>query len=929
MKKQTRKILSLVLALVMLVSMIPVPVLAEEDSTAATYKDGTYTKTATVNPDEWEDFTAYDLSVDVVIESGKITNVAFSEGNTFGNDEDNETYSGRALNGRGKYVGVAAQIIEKNGVEGVDVVTTATSTSNAIISAVTAALEDAAVTEEQPAEPETTSAYVLMNIPYDEFYIAEGVSGVDVVTTATVKTYNQGKAAGSYHTGYTTESASNAVIEGVTYPVYVEDLAVLSGLTQVTDEDSATITVASGKKDLTTKEVTGADLLFASGDYAYYVMSTEPSMYKTLTVGEDGTFSFSAVNASAVDGKDEAAELVYTGNYTDIELRMTAEEVVNASSVNAVILTAGDGEKYALRHVENVWDNTDLGWNWEDLDGKGLEGKKITNVTYYLETEDVYGIYSYDVDLTVKRNAGEVTAEFTDANTIVLTNLPEGIENAKATVKTKVGRGETATVIAEEVAVDVVNGTITTTDAAENGTYVVAITSDNYADISTTAYLAVPGYVLMNIPYDEFYEAEGISGVDVATTATVKTYNQSMAAGSYHEGYAAADPISDAKILGITYPVYVEDLAVLEDLTKVTDEDTATISVASGKSSLTEKEVSGVDLLFASGDYAYYVMTGEPTHYKALSVEEDGSFTFSAVNGTVTKAEGMEAELSYGGHYTDIELVVSAEEITDTAVVNAVTLTTSDGTEYALRHVEHIWRKTDLGWNWEELDGNGLSGKTITNVTYYLKDTKTDENGTEETVYGIYSYDVNLTVKLNAGEVTAEFADENTITLTGLPEDIQNAKATVKTQVGRGETATVIAENVDVVNGTITTTDAATEGTYVITITSDNYADFSVNADYQVAETPEEPGESEDDTESETPAESEDGTESETPAESEDDTESETPAESESSTESANQSESAQTGDSSNMILWMVLMMSCVAAIALIQVKRRSDMEQE
>ena len=594
MKKQTRKILSLVLALVMLVSMIPVPVLAEENSTAATYEDGTYTKTATVYPDEYEDFTAYDLNIDVIIDSGKITKVAFSEGNTFGDEDDNETYSNKALNGRGKYVGVAAQIIEKNGVEGVDVVTTATCTSNAIISAVTAALEDAAVTEEQPAEPETTSAYVLMNIPYDEFY-----------------------------------------------------------------------------------------------------------------------------------------------------------------------------------------------------------------------------------------------------------------------------------------------------------------------------------------------EAEGISGVDVATTATVKTYNQSMAAGSYHEGYAAADPISDAKILGITYPVYVEDLAVLEDLTKVTDEDTATISVASGKSSLTEKEVSGVDLLFASGDYAYYVMTGEPTHYKALSVEEDGSFTFSAVNGTVTKAEGMEAELSYGGHYTDIELVVSAEEITDTAVVNAVTLTTSDGTEYALRHVEHIWRKTDLGWNWEELDGNGLSGKTITNVTYYLKDTKTDENGTEETVYGIYSYDVNLTVKLNAGEVTAEFADENTITLTGLPEDIQNAKATVKTQVGRGETATVIAENVDVVNGTITTTDAATEGTYVITITSDNYADFSVNADYQVAETPEEPGESEDDTESETPAESEDGTESETPAESEDDTESETPAESESSTESANQSESAQTGDSSNMILWMVLMMSCVAAIALIQVKRRSDMEQE
>lgn len=294
MKKQTRKILSLVLALVMLVSMIPVPVLAEEDSTAATYKDGTYTKTATVNPDEWEDFTAYDLSVDVVIESGKITNVAFSEGNTFGNDEDNETYSGRALNGRGKYVGVAAQIIEKNGVEGVDVVTTATCTSNAIISAVTAALEDAAVTEEQPAEPETTSAYVLMNIPYDEFYEAEGISGVDVATTATVKTYNQSMAAGSYHEGYAAaDPISDAKILGITYPVYVEDLAVLEDLTKVTDEDTATISVASGKSSLTEKEVSGVDLLFASGDYAYYVMTGEPTHYKALSVEEDGSFTFS------------------------------------------------------------------------------------------------------------------------------------------------------------------------------------------------------------------------------------------------------------------------------------------------------------------------------------------------------------------------------------------------------------------------------------------------------------------------------------------------------------------------------------------------------------------------------------------------------------------------------------------------------------
>jgi hypothetical protein len=71
------------------------------------------------------------------------------------------------------------------------------------------------------------------------------------------------------------------------------------------------------------------------------------------------------------------------------------------------------------------------------------------------------------------------------------------------------------------------------------------------------------GYVLMNIPYADFFAAEGIDGVDIVSTATVKTYNQNMAGGSYHAGYEAADPISGAEILGVIYPVFVEDLTSL------------------------------------------------------------------------------------------------------------------------------------------------------------------------------------------------------------------------------------------------------------------------------------------------------------------------------------------------------------------------------
>ena len=676
------------------------------------------------------------------------------------------------------------------------------------------------------SENKNEYTFVLMNIPYHAFYAAEGVSGVDAVTSATVKTYNQSMAGGSYHAGYAAaEPIGSAEILGVTYPVYVENLSDLANQLQVTDQSSATITVASGKSSLVDKEVSGVDLLFASGDYAFYVMTSEPSSYKTLTVNEDGSFSFSAASAKPVSGESMEVEMAYDAHYTNIEFNVTAAEITDSCVVNAITLTTSDGEEYALRHVEDIWRKTSLGWNWNSLDGNGLAGKTITKVTYYIVDNGVYKIYEYAVNETVKLNPGEITASFQDANTIAVTGLPEDIQNAKATVQTKVGRGQTATVIAENV--DVVNGKIVTTTSTEIGTYTISVASDNYGDVSAEAeyVLTGSGYVLMNVPYDAFYAGEGVADVDAVTSATVKTYNQTMAGGSYHAGYAAAEPIGSAEILGVTYPVYVADLSILTGKTQVTDQSSSTITVASGKSSLVDKEVSGVDLLFASGNYAFYVLAEEPSSYKTLTVNQDGSFGFSAASPETTVAEGMEVEMAYGAHYTNIEFSVTAAEITDSCVVNAITLTTSDGEEYALRHVEDIWRKTSLGWNWNSLDGNGLAGKTITKVTYYIVD-----NG----VYRIYEYAVNETVKLNPGEITAAFEGANTVVVTGLPADMENAKATVKTTVGRGQTATVIAENVAVVDGKITTTAAAEAGNYTITIVSDDYGDVSTTADYTV-----------------------------------------------------------------------------------------------
>ena len=59
----------------------------------------------------------------------------------------------------------------------------------------------------------------------------------------------------------------------------------------------------------------------------------------------------------------------------------------------------------------------------------------------------------------------------------------------------------------------------------------------------------------------------------------------------------------------------------------------------------------------------------------------------------------------------------------------------------------------------------------------------------------------------------------------------------MQSQVPRGETTVVIAENVPVTNGVVTTASPAVSGTtYTITVQSDNYADLSASAAYEAAE---------------------------------------------------------------------------------------------
>lgn len=110
-----------------------------------TYKDGEYEIIVLCEPDEDEDFEAYNLTLKVKIEKDKIVEISDVVGD---GDEKNDKYIGWAINGRSTYVGVVTQILEKGifkEAEDIDVVSRATCTSNSIIKACLEALDQAKV----------------------------------------------------------------------------------------------------------------------------------------------------------------------------------------------------------------------------------------------------------------------------------------------------------------------------------------------------------------------------------------------------------------------------------------------------------------------------------------------------------------------------------------------------------------------------------------------------------------------------------------------------------------------------------------------------------------------------------------------------------------------------------------------------------------
>ena len=269
------------------------------------------------------------------------------------------------------------------------------------------------------------------------------------------------------------------------------------------------------------------------------------------------------------------------------------------------------------------------------------------------------------------------------------------------------------------------------------------VSEDEFADEAGKGQTEGEAYVLMNIPYDDFYKAELKNNdvkVDTFTSATKQKTRSSLAKGSYHVNSDGSD------ITGVTFPVKVSDISVLKDKKQIKDNASVSITTAiKGKETTTEYK--GKDALFESDSYSYYVLSEEPSYYKELTVGEDGSFTFSAIKGqsAAPKTKQVQAEFKTKSNYGDYQLKFDKTEFnsiinTNTDTVYGAVINTTDGTTYGLCHLENIWKGYELAWSTgytTESHGCHLNsehfesmiGKTIDSVTYYASN-------------GIYTLDI-------------------------------------------------------------------------------------------------------------------------------------------------------------------------------------------
>ncbi len=414
--------------------------------------------------------------------------------------------------------------------------------------------------------------------------------------------------------------------------------------------------------------------------------------------------------------------------------------------------------------------------------------------------------------------------EFSDAETMFTSESAEGVSEEdvyEETVPETDAAGETSETFGAETEYTEENGFEAETEAED--TFQSEDVMDLFGDGEDTT--AEDGnekieYVLMNIPYEEFYRSQLKNNnvkVDAFTSATL---NKSRTTGMMNGNSAYHTDAEGTNLAGVTFPVKISDPSVLANLTRVSDDASVTITTTN-RGQTSTKTYTGKDALIENADHAYYVLTEAPEYYKELTVDEAGNFSFGEIQNMKTQSVAVESnftfttDTTYGDYELDInDTLFSGFINTNDDKIYGAVINTTDGTTYALRHLENIWRGGHLAWSTgftTTVHGGPVSsahyesmmGKTISGITYY-----TSKGAIEFDITDTY-VPVILGTQLTVADVKQGDTSIKVENVTALPADFSAKYAVDDVDASTTEDGQVAIADLAVGTHTLTVSDAS------------------------------------------------------------------------------------------------------------------------
>ena len=490
------------------------------------------------------------------------------------------------------------------------------------------------------------------------------------------------------------------------------------------------------------------------------------------------------------------------------------------------LLETSDGKIYGMRQDNNIWSNTDIAFTvnakYTEPHGFGtkryyeythdLAGKTVTKLTYMIKDSPDVVISGLNIKLKKMTDAAiipEKTYSLSSddtAVTLIFSNIPDGVTYTLSSVTKGSGRGATTLTSGTDYTYDSSKNVLTIIGGLSASTYVATFTTDEYADLSATIEAGNFYYATTDMTWAEFYAAEVgepfsedlyAAGLDAISSPTARVANR------FSQLTSESNDIGGRSITGVA------DVQV-----RMTEAVYNTLS----------------------NDSRYTFSSNTFSEYKPVNANG----TFGAMVTELHSLNGAEVSLTtpatWGDYLLDIESIDVTLGSGDTRYYLGALVQTSDGKVYGMRHNNNLWfNAKDLAITTAEfVEVHGVSrnykytsdmeGKTITKITYMLKDLP-DE---------IVSCDVFLKYKTSAsvspkyetgwhGVMTEGSSVDVELVFSGVPSSADYKISGVTFGTGRGRKALSGYS----MSGDVLTFTAAQEGIYTATFSDETYANIS------------------------------------------------------------------------------------------------------